>query len=90
LGMRNRPLDPVQRQLVEEIARVQAEPCDFCHSRRWRAPYEVEVSTGEWNFVVRCANCEDSTSVVSLSREEAASRLGLIHGHQRTIDETSG
>jgi hypothetical protein len=55
--MRNRPLDPVQRQLVEEIARVQAEPCDFCHSRRWRAPYEVEVSTGEWNFVVTCANC---------------------------------
>jgi hypothetical protein len=89
--MRNRLLDPVQRQLVEEIARGQAEPCYFCHSRRWRAPYEVEVSTGDWNFVVTCANCEDSTSVVSLSREEASSRLGLIHGRlQRRMDETGG
>jgi hypothetical protein len=54
------------------------------------APYEVEVSTGEWNFVVTCANCRGRTGVVSLLREEAASRLGLILGHQRTIDETSG
>jgi hypothetical protein len=88
--MRNRPLDPVPRQVVEEIARGQAEPCYFCHFRRWRAPYEVEVSTGEWNFVVTCANCRGSTSLVSLLREEAASRLRLIHGHQRTIDETGG
>jgi hypothetical protein len=89
LGMRNRPLDPVPRQVVEEIARGQAEPCDFCHSGDG-APYEVEVRTGECNFVVTCANCRGSTSVVSLSREEAASRLGLIHGNQRTIDETGG
>jgi len=87
--MRKTPLDLVQRQIVEEIARGQAEPCYFCQSRRWRAPYEAEGSTGDWTFVVTCANCEDGTSVVSLSREEAASRLGLIHGrHQRRMDET--
>jgi hypothetical protein len=89
--MRGTPLTPKQRRIVEEIATERARPCYFCSSREWRAPFVAEGSTGPWNFLVTCAVCGDGTEVFELSRDEAATRLGLRHGqHQEKVDETGG
>jgi hypothetical protein len=89
--MSDTPLTYEQRRIVEEIAAERARLCYFYGSEVWSAPYVAKGSTGPWKFIVTCADCGDGTAVVSVSREEAATRMDLRHGrHQRRINETGG